>query len=133
MATQMLLEVGSTHWSDVAEAVTSAANDVLNGSIAGFTAQTTSGARIDGMSFNGGGLRLLAVGNDSLVGENRLTVRDERAVFAVGFSATTESWGSFSWEWTAPVDASSVASGIVRTMRDIYKADPAAVELHVTL
>ena len=54
-------------------------------------------------------------------------------MIAVGFSVGSATWGTFYWDWTPPVDPALVASGIIRTMRDIYKVDPAELELSVTL
>ena len=67
------------------------------------------------------------------MGGDRLTVRDERAVIAVGFKVASDSWGNFYWDWSAPVDSDLVASGIIRTMRDIYKVESNQLELAVTL
>ncbi len=133
VATQMLLETGTSHWELVTDAVTEAVDEVLAGRLSSFMIEAESGARIDGHASEWGGLRLRASGNDTLPTDNHLTVRDERAVLAVGFSASSASWGSFVWDWTGPVDAAAVASGVVRTMRDIYKTAPEVVQLHVTL
>jgi len=91
-----------------------------------------TGQRIEAHRLSNGQLRLAAAGNDSLVGGNRLTVRDERAVIAVGFSVASSSWGTFYWDWSAPVNADHVAAGVVRTFRDIYKARPGELELAAT-
>lgn len=134
MPTELLLTAGPRTWDDVSHALSSATNDLLDGALTSFTiAMPQTGQRIDANRLNDGNIRLAASGNDSLVGGNRLTVRDERAVIAVGFSVGTASWGNFYWDWTAPVTADLVASGIIRTMRDIYKSSPAELELSVTL
>lgn len=134
MTTEVLLRTGTQAWSDVSSAVEEAVSDLLSGQLSSFTvALPQTGQRIDANRLNDSCLRLAAAGNDSLVGGNRLTVRDERAVIAVGFSVASASWGTFYWDWTAPVNPTHVASGIIRTMRDIYKATPQNVELSVTL
>ncbi|MDW3178453.1 MAG: hypothetical protein R8J94_13760 [Acidimicrobiia bacterium] len=132
--TELLLTAGTQTWTDVSSALTRATSDLLAGELTSFTiARPQSGQRIDANRLNDGSIRLAASGNDSLVGGNRLTVRDERAVIAVGFSVASASWGTFYWDWTAPVAPDLVASGIIRTMRDIYKSAPADLELSVTL
>lgn len=134
MPTELLLATGTQTWDDVSDALSSAATDLLARELTSFTiAMPQSGQRIDANRLNDGSLRLAAAGNDHLVGGNRLTVRDERAVIAVGFSVGSASWGTFYWDWTAPVAPDLVASGIIRTMRDIYKSSPAELELSVTL
>lgn len=134
MTTELLLRTGTEAWHDISLALESATQDLLDGTLTSFTVvMPESGQRIDANSLNGGRIRLAAAGNDSLVGGNRLTVRDERAVIAVGFSVASVSWGTFYWDWSAPVTAAHVASGIIRTMRDIYKAEPEDLELSVTL
>lgn len=134
MPTELLLPTGTDVWSDVSDALERTAADLIAGRIESFTiAMPNTGQRIDAHRSGDGSLRLAAAGNDSLVGGNRLTVRDERAVIAVGFSVASSSWGTFYWDWTAPVDPRLVASGVRRTMRDIYKAAPKDLELSVTL
>ena len=134
MTTELLLPTGTNTWIDVSDALEEAAADLVAAKIAAFTiAMPNSGQRIEAHRFGDGSLRLAAAGNDSLVGGNRLTVRDERAVIAVGFSVASSSWGTFYWDWTAPVSPHLVASGVIRTMRDIYKAAPEDLELSVTL
>lgn len=134
MATELLLRTGTSSWEVVASAVEEAAQDLIDGALRSFSVSMPhSGQRIEAERLRDGSLRLAATGNDDLVGGNRLTVRDERAVIAVGFSVASASWGSFYWDWSPPVDAKFVASGVVRTMRDIYKAQPANLELSVTL
>jgi|GEM_PF-2018417 len=134
MATEMLLATGTQTWEDVSEGLAKATTDLLDGKLSSFTvAMPQTGQSVVGSRLSGGSIRLAAAGNDSLVGGNRLTVRDERAVIAVGFSVGSASWGTFYWDWTAPVAPNLVASGIIRTMRDIYKSSPAELELSVTL
>lgn len=134
MTTELLLRTGTEAWQDISNALETATQDLLHGALTSFTiAMPKSGQRIDANSLNDGSIRLAAAGNDSLVGGNRLTVRDERAVIAVGFSVASASWGTFYWDWSAPVTPAHVASGIIRTMRDIYKSAPEDLELSVTL
>lgn len=134
MTTEVLLGTGTETWNDVSASIEQAVADLVDGTTTSFTvAMPQSGQRIDGHRLPNGHLRLAAAGNDSLVGGNRLTVRDERAVIAVGFSVASSSWGTFYWDWTAPVTPALVASGVVRTMRDIYKGAPEDLELSVTL
>ncbi len=134
MPTELLLTAGPQTWNDVSSALSLATKDLLAGELTSFTiVNPQTGQRIDANRLNDGNIRLAASGNDSLVGGNRLTVRDERAVIAVGFSVGSSSWGNFYWDWTAPVEPELVASGIIRTMRDIYKSFPAQLELSVTL
>jgi len=134
MTTELILATGTPDWADVTTSVNDVVSDLLDQRVARFTvAFPHGGQRIEGARLNDGQVRLAAAGNDTLVGGDRLTVRDERAVIAVGFSVASESWGTFYWDWTAPVDAHSVASGVVRTMRDIYKAEPSDVEVTATI
>ena len=134
MTTELLLRAGTATWQEVAASIEAAIGDLLDGRIAGVSvAAQDDGARVDGHRTADRSLRLTARGNDDLSGAQRLTVRDERAVLAVGFSAASPNWGSFHWDWTAPVDPAAVASGIVRTFRDIHKVAAADLELAVTL
>ncbi len=134
MTTEVLLATGTQTWSDISSALAASIAELLAGETATVTASMPStGQRIEAHRIDGGQLRLSAAGNDSLVGGNRLTVRDERAVIAVGFSVGSASWGNFYWDWTAPVVPEQVASGIVRTMRDIYKGAPGDIELSAVL
>lgn len=134
MTTEVLLRTGTQTWSDVSSAVEGAVADLVAEQLSSFTvSMPQTGQRIDANRLTDSSLRLAAAGNDSLVGGNRLTVRDERAVIAVGFSVASSSWGTFYWDWTAPVTPAHVASGVVRTMRDIYKGTPDDLELSVTL
>ncbi len=130
MPTELQLATGTQTWDDVSTSLT----ESLRGLLAEETSSVSvriphTGQHIEAHRLNDGQLRLAAAGNDELEGGNRLTVRDERAVIAVGFSVASSSWGTFYWDWTAPVDQAAVASGIIRTIRDIYKANPADVEV----
>ena len=134
MTTELLLRAGTATWNDVSTSVSAAIHDLIEDRVERVCV-TVDGqrARIDGHRTADRTVRLTARGNDELVGTERLTVRDERAVLAVGFSASSPSWGSFHWDWSAPVDPTSVASGIVRTFRDIHKVAPDAIEVVVEL
>lgn len=130
MTTEVVLPTGTQSWDDVESTVTQSLQGLLDGDTSTITiSMPHSGQRVEAHLLASGQVRLAAAGNDTLVGGNRLTVRDERAVIAVGFSASSASWGNFYWDWTAPVRAELVASGIIRTMRDIYKASPSDVEV----
>ena len=134
MTTELLLSTGTETWDDVAAALTDAIQGLVeHGTRRVVLALPQTGQRIDVHRLADGSLRLAATGNDTLVGESRLTVRDERAVIAVGFSVASASWGTFYWDWTSPVNPALVASGMIRTVRDIYKASPSDLELSVTL
>jgi len=134
MTTEVLLATGTQTWNDVSSALTGSITELLAGEASAVTvSMPNTGQRIEAHRLDGGQLRLCAAGNDSLVGGNRLTVRDERAVIAVGFSVGSASWGNFYWDWSAPVAPQQVASGIVRTMRDIYKGAPEDIELSAVL
>lgn len=134
MTTELLLSTGTETWDDVAAALTNAVQGLVDESSSSVVlALPRTGQRIDAHRLVDGSLRLAAAGNDTLVGGNRLTVRDERAVIAVGFSVASASWGTFYWDWTSPVNPALVASGIIRTARDIYKASAPDLELSVTL
>ena len=130
MTTELLLATGTQSWDEIKTTVAESVTDLIAGNSEGLTiAAPQFGKRIDAAMIEGGELRLIAAGNDSLSGENRLAVRDERAVIAVGFKVTSDSWGTFQWDWSTPVIPKDVASGIVRTMRDIYKTSPEEVEV----
>lgn len=134
MSTEVLLPVGAMTWDDVTTTLTNSLQSLIAGETSSVTvAMPRSGQHIDAHRLPDGQLRLAAAGNDTLVGGNRLTVRDERAVIAVGFSVGSASWGNFYWDWTAPVDPALVASGIVRTMRDIYKGLQSDIEISATI
>lgn len=134
MTTELVLASGTETWDEVAEALTNAIQDLVAESSSSVVLKLPrTGQHIDAHRLADGSLRLAAAGNDTLVGGNRLTVRDERAVIAVGFSVASASWGTFYWDWTSPVDPGFVASGMIRTARDIYKASPPDLELSVTL
>ena len=134
MATELLLAAGTKSWGDIASVLTESISELLEGEASVVTASMpNSGQRVDARRLDNGQLRLSAAGNDSLVGGDRLTVRDERAVIAVGFSVGSASWGNFYWDWSVPVTAEHVASGIVRTMRDIYKGESTDIEVSTVL
>lgn len=134
MSTEVVLSSGTETWDDVRVALTKSIDELI-GEVASsvVAAMPQSGQRVEAHRLPSGQLRLAAAGNDSLTGGDRLTVRDERAVIAVGFSASSANWGNFYWDWTPPVSAEAVASGIVRTMRDIYKASPGDVEVSAVI
>lgn len=130
MTTEVVHSTGAQAWSDIAAALATSLTALIDGDSTSVTASMpNSGQRIDAHILPSGQVRLAAAGNDTLTGGDRLTVRDERAVIAVGFSASSANWGNFYWDWTPPVNADAVASGIIRTMRDIYKAEAADVEV----
>ncbi len=130
MTTEMLLPTGTKSWDQVRSSITDSVTDLLAGRTESVTVAVPGiGKRIDAKRSGDGELQLIAAGNDSLQGESQLTVRDERAVIAVGFSVGSQSWGTFQWDWTAPVNPEEVSSGILRTMRDIYKTAPEEVEV----
>jgi len=134
MTTEVVLPRGTETWDEVqAELTAGLATLVVHGAASVVASMPQSGQRIEAHVLPSGQIRLAAAGNDTLTGGDRLTVRDERAVIAVGFSASSANWGNFYWDWTPPVDPAAVASGIVRTMRDIYKAEPADVEVAAVL
>ena len=96
MTTELLLRAGTATWQEVAASIEAAIGDLLDGRITGVSvAAQDDGARVDGHRTADRSLRLTARGNDDLSGAQRLTVRDERAVLAVGFSAASPNWGSF--------------------------------------
>lgn len=130
MTTEVLLPVGAQTWDDVKATLTSSLQSLVDGETSSVSvSMPRSGQLIEAHRLPNGQLRLAAAGNDTLIGGNRLTVRDERAVIAVGFSVGSASWGNFYWDWTAPVDPALVASGIIRTMRDIYKGLQSDIEI----
>lgn len=134
MTTELLLPTGTQTWDEVQESIAGSLADLLAEETNSVTISVPQlGKTIDARRSNAGELQLIAAGNDSLEGANRLTVRDERAVIAVGFSVASQSWGTFQWDWSAPVDAGEVASGILRTMRDIYKTSPQEVEVAASI
>jgi hypothetical protein len=134
MTTELLLRHGIATWDDVQNSLTTAIGQVLERQAVSFEARCDGSAHhITGSRLSNGTLRLDAAGNDSLSPDSRLTVHDERAVIAVGFSVNSADWGSFSWDWSEPTDAAAVASGVVRTMRDIFKIEPADLDISVTL
>lgn len=134
MTTQLMLAPAVRSWDVLRTAISESLDDLLTGAVSEVRVTASGGGQqIVAAMIGNGQIRLAAAGNDTLMGEDRLTVRDERAVIAIGFSVASESWGNFFWDWSAPVDADLVASGIVRTMRDIYKATSDELELAVTL
>jgi len=134
MTTELLLRHGIATWDDVHDNLTIAIGQVLDRHAVSFEASCADSAHhITGSRLSNGTLRLDASGNDSLPSASRLTVHDERAVIAVGFSVNSADWGSFSWDWSDPTDPAAVASGVVRTMRDIFKVEPAGLDISVTL
>ena len=129
MATQLISGNGIGTWDRVIDVVAPVIADVLDGRVARCEISAPeSGKQITGYLLDDGRLRLCALGNDELSGDERLTVQDERAVIAVGFSASTATWGTFNWDWSTPVSPELVASGIVRTLRDIYQVEPDQLE-----
>ncbi|NNC81516.1 MAG: hypothetical protein HKN94_15340 [Acidimicrobiales bacterium] len=134
MTTELLLRHGVASWDDVHESLTSAISQVVEGIALEFEARCGDSAHhVSGKQLVDGSLRLTAAGNDSLPSASQLTVRDERAVIAVGFSVKSADWGSFCWDWSAPLDEVAVASGVIRTMRDIYKVQPSDLDVSITL
>lgn len=134
MTTEVQLATGAQTWDDVSTTLTDSLGSLLAEETSSvMVSMPHTGQNIEAHRLPNGQLRLAAAGNDDLVGGNRLTVRDERAVIAVGFSVASSSWGTFYWDWTAPVDKASVASGIIRTVRDIYKAQPRDIEVSAVL
>jgi hypothetical protein len=133
MTTELLLAAGTETWDNVRVTLAEGIENLLSEDVSTVVvSMPTTGQRIEAHRLSNGQLRLAAAGNESLVGGNRLTVRDERAVIAVGFSVASSSWGTFYWDWTTPVSAEHVAAGVVRTFRDIYKARPDELELAAT-
>jgi hypothetical protein len=134
MTTELLLRAGTGTWDQIAESIAAASEDLIAERIERFSVTVQDqNVRIDGHRTADRSIRLTAIGNDELSGRERLTVRDERAVLAVGFSAASPEWGSFFWDWSAPVQPAAMASGVVRTFRDIYKVEPVDLEVLVTL
>lgn len=134
MTTQLMLAPAVRTWDVLRNAISESLDDLLTGSISEVRVTVPgSGQRVIAARVGDGQIRLAAAGNDTLMGGERLTVRDERAVIAVGFSVASSSWGNFYWDWSDPVDSDLVASGVIRTMRDIYKVDSDQLELTVTL
>lgn len=130
MTTELLFATGPKTWDEIKTTLIDSLSDVLTGQNESVTVSVPQlGKRIEARRSGAGELQLIAAGNDSLEGTSRLTVRDERAVIAVGFSVASESWGTFQWDWSAPVNPDEVASGILRTMRVIYKTSPEEVEI----
>lgn len=134
MPTELLLSTGTASWDEVKSSISQSMTDLLSGGVESVTISVPQlGKTIDARRAEDGELQLVAAGNDSLTGASRLNVRDERAVIAVGFSVLSESWGTFVWDWSSPVNPEEVASGVVRTMRDIYKTIPEEVEVAASL
>ena len=133
MSTQLMLSPAVRSWEQLRTAISESLDDLLTGAVSEVRVTVPgSGQQVIAGLIGNGNVRLAAAGNDTLDGEDRLTVRDERAVIAVGFVAS-ESWGNFYWDWSAPIDSDLVASGVIRTMRDIYKTESSQLELTVTL
>ncbi len=134
MTTELLLATGTQSWDEVKTSISESIGDLVDGNNESVQISVPQlGKRIDAAVTDTGELRLIAAGNDSLDGESRLTVRDERAVIAVGFSVASENWGTFQWDWSTPVNPDDVSSGIVRTMRDIYKTAPEEIEVSASI
>ncbi len=134
MTTELLLATGTRTWEEVQASIRRSIADLLLGGVQSVSVSVRQlGKTIEAKRSQNDEIQLVAAGNDSLTGDSRLNVRDERAVIAVGFSVASESWGTFVWDWSAPVNAEEVASGIVRTMRDIYKTIPQEVEIAASL
>lgn len=134
MATQLVSGHGITSWDHLLDVIGPVIADVLDHRVTRCEVATPeSGKQITAYLLDDGRLRLSAIGNDELVGEDRLTVRDERAVIAVGFAASNVTWGTFNWDWTAPISPELVASGIVRTFRDIYRTEATAIQAHAVV
>ncbi len=134
MSTQLMLSPAVRSWDQLSTAISESLDDLLTGSVSEVRVTVPGGGQHIVAGLVGDGqVRLAAAGNDTLMGGDRLTVRDERAVIAVGFKVASDSWGNFYWDWSAPVDSDLVASGIIRTMRDIYKVESNQLELAVTL
>ena len=134
MTTELLLSTGTKTWDEVEASITQNIENLLSGQTESLTVSVPQlGKSIQASRSEGDELRLIAAGNDSLKGDSRLSVRDERAVIAVGFSVASESWGTFQWDWSAPVNPGHVSSGILRTMRDIYKTEPEEVEVTASI
>lgn len=130
MTTELLLSTGTLSWDEVKTTIADSISDLVLEHNESVTISVPElGKRIVARRSNDGEIQLIAAGNDSLTGASRLTVRDERAVIAVGFSVASQSWGTFQWDWSAPVRPEEVASGILRTMRDIYKTSPGEIEV----
>lgn len=129
-----MLAPASRTWEQLSTAISESLDDLLTGAVSEVRVKVPgSGQHVIAGLIGDGQIRLAAAGNDTLMGGERMTVRDERAVIAVGFKVASDSWGNFYWDWSAPVDSELVASGIIRTMRDIYKVEPNQLELSVTL
>lgn len=134
MTTQLMLAPAVRSWDDLANAIAESLDDLLVKAVSEVRVRVPSGGQqIIAALIGEGEIRLAAAGNDTLLGGDRLTVRDERAVIAVGFSVSSASWGDFYWDWSAPIDSTLVASGIIRTMRDIYKVEAEELEVSATL
>ncbi len=134
MTTQLMLAPAVRTWDVLQNAISDSLDDLLTGSVSEVRVSVPdSGQQVIAARIGDGDIRLAAAGNDTLMGGERLTVRDERAVIAVGFSVDSASWGNFYWDWSDPVDSELVASGVIRTMRDIYKVESDQLELTVTL
>lgn len=134
MTTQLMLAPAVRTWDQLRTAITESLDDMLAGAVSEVRVSAPdSGQRIVAGVIDNGQVRLAAAGNDVLVSGERLTVRDERAAIAIGFSVASESWGNFYWDWSAPIDSDLVASGIIRAMRDIYKVGSSQLEVTVTL
>ena len=134
MSTQLILAPATRTWEQLSTAISESLDDLLTGSVSQVRVTVPGGGQhVIAALIGDGQIRLAAAGNDTLVGGDRLTVRDERAAITVGFKVGSDSWGNFYWDWSSPVDSELVASGIIRTMRDIYKVESNQLELTVTL
>ena len=99
MTTELLLPTGTKTWDEVESSITENIDNLLNGQTESLTISVPQlGKSIQASRSEGSELQLIATGNDSLEGDSRLSVRDERAVIAVGFSVASESWGTFQWD-----------------------------------
>lgn len=134
MTTQLQLAIDVRTWDDLRDAMNGPLEDLLVGDVSVvWAAVPGSGYQILVGPLGLGRIRLVASGNNTLTGEHRLNIQQERTLAAIGFVPGAGEWGAYEWDWEYPVDAQLLASGLARTFQHAYCVDPQDVVLSVTV
>lgn len=134
MATELLLAAGSSTWSLVSESIEVALRDLAAGRVCRVEISVPRNGQVVVCVLDpDGGIVLRAAGNETLPPAHRLSIDQERTMLAIGFDASTGSWGAFVWPIGNSADPESVGASVLRTMRDVYRVEPSELEVIVTL
>ena len=134
MTTRLQLAVHVRTWDELRVALVGPLEDLLVGNVSVvWVTVPGSGYQVLAGPLGLGRIRLVASGNETLTGEHRLNIQQERTLGVIGFKPGSGVTDALEWDWEYPADSQLLASGIARTFQHSYDVEACDVVVSVTV